>query len=72
VWSPCSVNDIVNIEAIQRRFTKRLQGMAGLSYCERLCKLNLESLEMRLLKHDLNFIFKIFHGAIDIDSQALF
>jgi hypothetical protein len=26
---------------------------------------------MRRLKHDLNFIFKIFPGAIDIDSQAL-
>jgi hypothetical protein len=72
VWSPCYVNDIIKIEAVQRRFTKRLQGMAGLSYCERLCKLNLESLEMRRLKHDLHFIFKIFHGAIDIDNQALF
>ena len=36
VWSPAFKKDIVRIEAVQRRFTKRLSGFSELSYEERL------------------------------------
>ena len=45
--------DIVRIEAVQRRFTKRLSGLSKLSYEERLASLNCESLYSRRVKCDL-------------------
>ena len=51
-WSPAFKKDIVRIEAVQRRFTKRL-GFSKLSYEERLASLNCESLYSRRVKCDL-------------------
>ena len=39
VWSPAFKKDIVRIEAVQRRFTKRLTGFSEHSYEERLRRL---------------------------------
>ena len=36
VWSPVYKSDIRKIEAVQRRFTKRLKYCSHLSYAERL------------------------------------
>jgi len=36
VWSPGFKKDIVRIEAVQRRFTKRISGLSKLSYEERI------------------------------------
>ena len=59
VWSPHQVGRINQIEAVQRKFTKRLPGLAMLSYGERLSYLGLESLEMRRLKQDLIYCYKV-------------
>ena len=40
VWSPAFKKDIVRIEAVQRRFTKRLSGLSKLFYEERLASYN--------------------------------
>ena len=72
VWSPRLLQDIRAVEAIQRRFTKRLVGMHQLSYNERLDKLQLESLESRRLKADLIMTFKIIFKLIDIDADNFF
>lgn len=69
VWSPVYLTDIHKIERVQRRFTRRLRGMQGLSYSDRLSKLQLETLELRRLKFDLIMVFKILKGFIDIRSD---
>ena len=45
--------DIVSIEKVQRRYTKRLPGLKNLTYQEWLKHLNLSSLELRRLHADL-------------------
>jgi hypothetical protein len=61
--------DIRKVESVQRRFTKRLYGMKYLSYSERLAKLNLETLELRRVKFDLVYLFKIIHGLVGTDCN---
>jgi len=53
VWSPILKCEIDALERVQRRFTKRLQGINLLSYCDRLTKLELNTLELRRLHNDL-------------------
>jgi len=42
LWSPTLKKDIISIESVQSKFTKRIPGMSGLSYHPRLKALNLE------------------------------
>ena len=64
VWSPSKVADIKNIEKVQRKFTKYLEGFNGMSYKERLDKLEWRSLEWRRMENDLKLAFKIVNGMI--------
>ena len=59
VFSPHFIQDINNIESVQKRFTKYLPGMYDLAYNDRLVALNLDSLEVRRFKSDLVLTFKI-------------
>ena len=65
VWSPCTIQDIDLIESVQRSFTKKIPELSTLSYNERLTRLNLPSLELRRLRHDLLFCYKILHGYVN-------
>ena len=47
VWSPVKQEYINELEDIQKIFTKKIDGMEGLNYHERLKKLNMYSLERR-------------------------
>ena len=47
VWSPSNKNDISRIERIQKGYTKRIEGMEGKNYHQRLKCLNLYSMERR-------------------------
>ena len=47
------------VEFVQKKFTKRLKGFSMLHYCERLNKLEAETLEMRRLKLDLVMYYNI-------------
>ena len=67
VWSPHCVKHISAIESVQRSFTKKLSGMENLSYPERLLALKLESLELRRLKADLIYLYKILFKIVDTD-----
>ena len=64
VWSPSLKRDILSIEAVQRRFTKRLPGLSNISYHVRLKLLKLESLEIRRLRSDLILVYKILFGHV--------
>ena len=67
VWSPCSLTYIKKVESVQRRFTKRLKGMTELQYSERLAITGAETLELRRLKADLTYIYKIMFGILDVE-----
>ncbi len=53
---------IDKIEGVQRRATKQLPEMKGLSYPERLQALNLPSLRYRALRADMIELYKMLHG----------
>jgi len=72
VWCPVYKTNVIKIESVQRRFTKRLRGLAGLTYKERLQYLSAETLELRRLKQDLLTMFKLFNGIIDVDVSQFF
>jgi hypothetical protein len=72
VWSPYHSGKIIQIERVQRRFTKRLPGLTNVSYQERLEQLGLESLEMRRLRQDLTFAYKIIFGLVDNSCTGFF
>ena len=72
VWNNTHIIDINRLESIQRMFTKKLTGYQGLNYPLRLEKTNLCTLELRRLRADLCYCYKILHGHIDTDSQKMF
>ena len=71
-WSPNLRKDILVIEAVQRRFTRLIPGMAGLSYEERLKRLGLYSLEFRRMRGNLIETYKIIKGLDKLDAGKMF
>jgi hypothetical protein len=69
VWSPCYISDILKIESVQRRFSKRLISMRFRSYCDRLHSLDTDSLQVRRLKADLTMMFKIVNDLVDVNNM---
>jgi len=64
--------DIIKLERVQKRFTRMLPGLVGLSYKERLDRLGLFSLERRRFWGDLIEVYKITRGidkVVNIFSQ---
>eukprot|EP00116_Pleurobrachia_bachei_P004292 sb/3464554/ len=58
LWDSPKISDIQNVEAIQRKFTKRIKGMADLNYWERLKKLKITSLQRRRERYSIIMIGK--------------
>ena len=72
VWSPHSLEDIKNVESVQRSFTKRLPACHGQTYRERLVSTGLTTLEHRRLRNDLTLFYKIMHGLITVNFESDF
>ena len=72
VWNPHSNSDVRRLESVQRIFTKKLPGYQGLNYPARLEKAGLCTLELRRLRADLCFCYKILHNLIDTPIEKLF
>ena len=53
-------------------FTKRLRGLRNLSYCDRLIKLGLCSLELRRLHLDLLYCYKLVFGLVNVNFDDFF
>ena len=68
VWSPYKKKDIDSIENVQRRATKLIPILSGLSYEERLKKLKLPTLKYRRLRGDMIEVFKILMGIYDNEA----
>ena len=72
LWCPFRKSEIDLLESVQRRFTKRLNGMSGLQYSNRLKLLGAESLERRRIKNDLCMYYKIIFGFVDLPVENFF
>ena len=72
VWNPFLIKDINTLEAVQRHFTKRIPEMKHLTYYQRLSKLKLESLELRRLRTDLLFAYKLVFGMLHMNVADFF
>jgi len=72
VWSPHLLKDIRRLEAVQRRFTKKLIGMHAFTYPERLKLLGLERLEERRIRADILFAYKLLFGHTALQADDFF
>jgi len=72
VWSPYTLTDTSKIESVQRSFTKRLPGLSNLPYTKRLKVLGIDSLEIRRLRYDLVFMYKMLIGLVDLKYSDYF
>jgi len=72
VWSSHYNYAIDNIEAVQRKFTKRLKGCKDMEYPARLSYLHLQSLERRRLTADLILTYRIIFGLVDVCMSDYF
>ena len=68
VWAPHLIKHIEAIEAVQRRATKLVPGMANLPYDERLKKLKLPTLAYRRCRGDLIQVFKLMNKDVGYDN----
>ena len=72
VWNVGYVMDSVLLERVQRRWTKKIDGLEDLPYESRLRELNLYSIKGRLLRADLIKYWKIFHSKSVICPEDIF
>ena len=72
VWSTGYVGDSKLLEGVQRRWTKKIEGLAEFSYENRLRYLNLYSVKGRMLRADIIKYWKIFHSESKITPEDVF
>jgi hypothetical protein len=72
IWNPCAKYLIDLIESVQRNFSKRIPSLSSLTYAERIAMLNLETLELRRLRFDLIFYYKVFNNLTPFDPNVVF
>ena len=75
IWNPYFDCDTIQIEEIQRYFTKRIRCRAKVpftSYQDRLYKLNIRSLQYRRTEADLIMTYKIIHNLVDLPMKDFF
>jgi ribonucleases P/MRP protein subunit RPP40 len=71
-WSPFYLKDIDAVERVQRAYTKRIPCLAKLSYLDRLKVCKLDLLEIRRLRTDLTFLYRILNNLISVDYTMHF
>ena len=71
VWNPQLKQDISEIERVQRKATKCMQGLRSLPYTERLRRLNLPSLQLRRSYYDLCICYSMLRGLVRSDCARL-
>ena len=72
VWNTGYKDDIRKLERVQRMWTRHVDDLQGLTYEEMLRKLNLYSVQGRLLRADIIQLWKIFHWYSTIKPDDLF
>ena len=69
-WGPYFQKDIENLERVQRRATRMINGFQGMQYGERLRALRLFSLKYRRLRGDMIEVFKILNEIDKVDLNG--
>jgi len=69
IWSPHLKKDIAKLEKVQRDITRKVPGLQGLTYEERLEKLDLTSLEERRVRGDAINMYKCIKGKQFVDKE---
>ena len=72
IWEPQYILDQEQIEKIQRRATKLVQGLQNCTYNDRLTALNLPSLKYRRLHGDMIMFYQLLHSHFSLDTSDLF
>ena len=70
-WCTYTKNDILKIEAVQRRATKMLPGLRNMLYPDRLRALQLPTLIYRRLRGDCIQVYKYLHVHYDVNWSNL-
>ena len=73
LWNPSAAHGswriVLELEAVQRRFTRLIEGIGTLPYSNRLETLNLTTLAERRIRGDLIETFKIVSGLVEYGSD---
>ena len=72
IWNPHLINEINEIEKVQRRATKLINNLKHLPYNERLQSLRLDSLKFRRRRYDILQVFRIIKGIDNISPNLFF
>ena len=72
IWGPFNRADQQLVERVQRRATRLVVSLRGLSYKDRLRSLNLPSLYYRRLRGDMIRVYNLINGGIDQDHTQFF
>ena len=72
LWNTGYLEDLRLLEGVQRRWTKAVTGLDHLTYADRLARLNLFSVQGRLLRADLIQYWKILNNKSCIPPSSLF
>ena len=64
LWHPTKKTLVDQVEKVQRLFTRRISGMTGVSYWERLSKLKLFSIQRRHERYMIIYTFKMLHNLV--------
>ena len=71
LWSPHLIRHIIQIEKIQRSFTKFITGMRDCSYSDRLSLLRLYSLQRRRERYCIIYVWKIIEDLVPNFSKPI-
>ena len=71
LWSPHLIKYIIQIEKVQRSFTKFITGMRDCSYSDRLSLLRLYSLQRRRERYCIIYVWKIIEDLVPIFSKPI-
>ena len=72
VWEPSTKGQIAEVEQIQRRFTRKIDGFKDTDYWERLKQLNILSLQRRRERKTFIHTWKIKNGVVRNDVNLSF
>ena len=63
---------LIILNRYKRSYTRRIFGLESMSYPQRLTICKLEPLELRRLKRDMIFVYKIKNGLVKLDFNNFF
>ena len=72
IWNTNYIGDMRKLEAVQRHWTRKIEGFDGLTYGERLDRLQMYSVKGRRMRNDLIKYWKILHGESPISREEIF